>query len=225
MAVPPELVAELPLHLTRYHGCGLSEHLPPEAVRAVLVARLVSLAQGASGVRRVLLERLVALLNHDLLPRIPAEGSVGASGDLTPLSYVAATLVGERDALFRGKLTTADAAWQELGLSPITLAPEGRPGDHERNGGNDRAGLPRLCACRLPDPPVLPHHGTGLGSDARQPWHFDPRLFSPSSRTLDRSRRRNGYGILGADGAGSDAESVRLQGPLLDSLAHRTSSE
>ncbi|MGE5386496.1 MAG: aromatic amino acid lyase, partial [Betaproteobacteria bacterium] len=96
IAVPPELVAELPLHLTRYHGCGLGEHLSPAATRAVLVARLNSLAHGHSGVRRVLLEQLQALINHGVLPRIPAEGSVGASGDLTPLSYVAAALVGER---------------------------------------------------------------------------------------------------------------------------------
>ena len=85
--VPADLVAELPVHLSRYHGCGLGRILDPEETRAVLVARIVSLAQGHSAVRWELLEALVALLDHDLLPCIPAEGSVGASGDLTPLSY------------------------------------------------------------------------------------------------------------------------------------------
>src|SRR5688572_28786563 len=82
-AVPPALIAELPLNLTRYHGCGMGRMLSPEATSAVLVARIASLARGFSGVRVVLLERLCALLNERVLPRIPEEGSVGASGDLT----------------------------------------------------------------------------------------------------------------------------------------------
>ncbi|WP_039830454.1 aromatic amino acid lyase, partial [Pandoraea sp. B-6] len=71
--------------------------------------RLASLAQGYSAVRPELLEALVHLLAHDVLPRIPSEGSVGASGDLTPLSYVAATLIGERDVTYRGRLCAASA--------------------------------------------------------------------------------------------------------------------
>ncbi len=69
-------------------------------------------------VRTVLLERLADLINHRVLPRIPAEGSVGASGDLTPLSYVAAALVGERDVLFAGQLREASGVWAELGRAP-----------------------------------------------------------------------------------------------------------
>ncbi len=100
--VPPELVAELPLHLTRFHGCGMGEYLDDEATLAVLVCRLNSLAQGYSGVRWELLEQLAALIEHRVLPFIPGEGSVGASGDLTPLSYVAAALIGERDVRHAG---------------------------------------------------------------------------------------------------------------------------
>ena len=85
-AVPPALVAELPLHLTRFHGCGLGADLSLEAGRAVLATRLCSLTQGVSGVSQALLARLCWLLEQDLIPRIPEEGSVGASGDLTPLS-------------------------------------------------------------------------------------------------------------------------------------------
>ena len=101
--VPDALVEALPLQLTRYHGCGLGRHLDDAEVLAVIAARLNSLAYGFSGVRTVLLERLADLINHRVLPRIPSEGSVGASGDLTPLSYVAAALVGERDVLHRGR--------------------------------------------------------------------------------------------------------------------------
>jgi histidine ammonia-lyase len=122
--VPPELVEELPAHLSRYHGCGLGRILDPEETLAVLVARLTSLAQGCSGVRWELLEALAALINHRILPRIPAEGSVGASGDLTPLSYVAATLMGEREALHWGRVRPAREALAEEGLPALALAPK-----------------------------------------------------------------------------------------------------
>ena len=107
VAIPPALVHELPHHLYAYHGVGLGRFLDAEETRAVLLTRLVSLAQGSSGVSLALLQQLQALLAHDILPRIPAEGSVGASGDLTPLSYVAATLSGEREVLYKGERRSA----------------------------------------------------------------------------------------------------------------------
>ncbi len=211
VAVPPELVAELPLHLTRYHGCGLGDYLPTEAVRAVLVARLVSLAQGASGVRYVLLQRLVDLLNHDLLPRIPAEGSVGASGDLTPLSYVAATLIGEREAVFRGKLVTAAAAWQTLGIPPLTLAP--KEGLAIMNGTAVMTGLACLAVTRAEYLTRLCCRLTAIASVAMRgnPGHFDPRLFAVKPHAGQIEAARWIWEDLGATSATSDAESVRLQ--------------
>ncbi len=116
--VPPELVAELPLHLSRFHGCGLGDILTPDQVRAVLAVRLASLCTGYSGVSLDLLRQLADLLEHDITPLIPEEGSVGASGDLTPLSYVAAALIGERDVLYRGQKITALDALGASGLSP-----------------------------------------------------------------------------------------------------------
>ena len=100
VVIPPELVPELPHHLFAYHGVGLGRMLDPAETRAVLAARLQSLAQGVSGVSVELLDQLAAFIEHDVLPQIPAEGSVGASGDLTPLSYVAAALCGERNVPF-----------------------------------------------------------------------------------------------------------------------------
>ena len=80
VSIPSALVNELPHHLYAYHGCGLGRFLTPQETRAVLVARLASLARGMSGVSVGLLEQIAALLRHDVLPLIPAEGSVGASG-------------------------------------------------------------------------------------------------------------------------------------------------
>lgn len=102
--VPLHQVNELPLHLSRFHGCGLGENLDVITARAVVVTRLCSLARGYSGVSLALLERLVWLLNENVIPVIPSEGSVGASGDLTPLSYIAGTLVGERDVYVDGQI-------------------------------------------------------------------------------------------------------------------------
>lgn len=122
--IPPALVAELPHHLYTYHGCGLGRFFDQEETRAILAARLVSLAQGMSGVSPGLLERLAGLLREDVLPLIPAEGSVGASGDLTPLSYVAAVLCGEREVLHRGQRRPAAEVLAELGLAPLRLRPK-----------------------------------------------------------------------------------------------------
>lgn len=124
VAIPPALVAELPHHLYAYHGVGLGRFLDADETRAVLLARLVSLAQGASGVSLALLKQLEALLAHDILPRIPAEGSVGASGDLTPLSYVAAVLCGEREVLHAGEVKPAAEALAAHGLQPLRLRPK-----------------------------------------------------------------------------------------------------
>lgn len=122
--IPPALVAELPHHLYTYHGCGLGRFLDETETRAVLAARLASLVRGMSGVSLPLLQGLEALLRHDVLPLIPAEGSVGASGDLTPLSYVAAVLCGEREVMHAGRRRPAAEVLAEIGLRPLTLRPK-----------------------------------------------------------------------------------------------------
>ncbi|WP_299081992.1 histidine ammonia-lyase [uncultured Paraglaciecola sp.] len=122
--VPLSLVDELPMHLTRFHGCGLGEFFSPEEGRAILATRLVSLSQGYSGVSWDLLNLLVDMLNKHIIPVIPQEGSVGASGDLTPLSYVAGALIGERDVYYQGKVMASSEAFKQASLKPIKLRPK-----------------------------------------------------------------------------------------------------
>ncbi|WP_426360497.1 HAL/PAL/TAL family ammonia-lyase [Pseudocolwellia sp. HL-MZ19] len=122
--VPLNLVEELPMHLTRFHGCGLGDFFTPEQSRAILATRLTSLSRGYSGVSWNLLDLLVELLNRNILPVIPEEGSVGASGDLTPLSYVAGTLIGERDTYYKGEIVPSSEAFEKEGLKPIKLRPK-----------------------------------------------------------------------------------------------------
>ncbi len=122
--IPPALIPDLPHHLYAYHGCGMGRFLTDVETRAVLACRLASLCRGMSGVSWALLQQLEHLIEHDILPRIPAEGSVGASGDLTPLSYVAAVLCGEREVLFRGQVVPAAQALQDTGARPLRLRPK-----------------------------------------------------------------------------------------------------
>ncbi len=124
VSVPSHLVEELPLHLTRFHGCGLGKVFDHAHGRAILAARLASLCRGYSGVRTELLERLVDYINRDIVPVIPEEGSVGASGDLTPLSYVAAALVGEREVYYRGKPQPVAEVLAREHLQPLHLKPK-----------------------------------------------------------------------------------------------------
>src|SRR5690606_33944960 len=79
---------------------------------------------GYSGVTPALLERLETFINRDIVPVIPQEGSVGASGDLTPLSYVAAALMGEREVYAQGRRQNAAEALQAAGLAPLRLRPK-----------------------------------------------------------------------------------------------------
>lgn len=124
-SVEDDAARALPLNLLRYHGCGTGAALDAEESAAVVATRLASLVRGYSGVRWEVLERLVSLLVYRVLPVIPEEGSVGASGDLTPLSYLAAVLVGEREVLAAdGTERPARAALEQADIAPLQLAPK-----------------------------------------------------------------------------------------------------
>jgi histidine ammonia-lyase len=123
----------------RFHGCGTGEPISVVATRAAMVCRLVCLSRGYSGVTLGLLEQLVAFLNHGITPVVPCEGSVGASGDLTPMSYVAAALSGEREVFYKGRRMPASKALQLTGLKPYTFAP--KEGIAMLNGTSTMTGL------------------------------------------------------------------------------------
>jgi histidine ammonia-lyase len=124
VSIPADLVTELPKHLYTFHGCGLGAMLSPTAGRAALAVRLASLCQGYSGVSETLLEQLERLLKQNIIPVIPEEGSVGASGDLTPLSYIAAVLCGEREVYYRDEIRQTKDVFKELDITPIVLRPK-----------------------------------------------------------------------------------------------------
>lgn len=176
--VPSELVEELPRHLYTFHGCGMGAVFDPASARAILAARLTSLARGYSGVRYALLEQLAALLAHDILPVIPQEGSVGASGDLTPLSYVAAVLAGDRQVWFQGREQPAAEALAAIGRRPLVLRP--KEGLAIMNGTAAMTGLACLAFARADYLAQLAARITSLVSVATSgnARHFDPDLFA-----------------------------------------------
>ena len=118
------LVMELPRHLYTYHGCGLGQNFSCAQTRAIMAVRLTSLCKGYSGVRPALLNQLIHFLNAGIAPLIPSEGSVGASGDLTPLSYLAASLCGEREVMFNKARMSAQNALELTGITQLILQPK-----------------------------------------------------------------------------------------------------
>src|SRR4051812_46473451 len=121
VAIPPERLAELQVNLVRSHAAGVGDLLPEREVRAMMLLRANVIAKGYSGARLDLAELLAGMLNADLYPPVPEQGSVGASGDLAPLAHLALSLIGE-GPLSRGE--QSGAALEMLaaaGLEPVTL--------------------------------------------------------------------------------------------------------
>lgn len=123
-AVDPTHIQEFAYQIIRQHGCGLGEMFSIPQARAIVFARLVSLAKGYSAVRPELLQALCGLLNQGVIPVIPMLGSVGASGDLTPLSYLASVLAGEREAYYDGGILPAAEALRRAGLGVHRFVPK-----------------------------------------------------------------------------------------------------
>jgi histidine ammonia-lyase len=121
-SIPDDKVEELQLRLLRSHACGVGEPYPAEVVRAAMLLRANALAKGYSGAHVRTVELLIECLNRGVLPRVPARGSVGASGDLAPLAHLALPLVGEGRAWFEGTLYGGAEALAAAGLEPIRLA-------------------------------------------------------------------------------------------------------
>jgi histidine ammonia-lyase len=125
-AIPHDALSMLQLNLLRSHAAGVDEPLPVRTVRATMALRANVLAKGYSGIRRSTVERLLALLNRQVHPRVPSRGSVGASGDLAPLAHLSLVLVGEGEATVGTdrEVLTGRAALARAGLEPLVLGPK-----------------------------------------------------------------------------------------------------
>jgi len=122
--IPTERLAELQRNLILSHSCGLGDALPRHVVRLMIVLKLLGLGRGYSGVRPLVIDALQGLLDKDAMPLIPAQGSVGASGDLAPLAHLIAAMMGEGRIDLKGDILPARDALDRLGMEALTLGPK-----------------------------------------------------------------------------------------------------
>ena len=122
--IPDERLAELQTNLILSHSAGLGDPLPRHVTRLMIVLKLLGLGRGHSGVRPLVIEALQGLLDRDAMPLIPAQGSVGASGDLAPLAHMTAALMGRGNIDVAGKVLPAGDALNRLGMEPLQLGPK-----------------------------------------------------------------------------------------------------
>lgn len=217
-------------NLPRYHGCGVGPMLTERESRAVMLVRLVSLATGYSGVRFELLSRMCKLLAAGAAPVIPSRGSVGASGDLTPLSYVAALLVGERTAWLDGQVVEAARALGRAQLGAWSLAP--KESLAIMNGTSVMAALGCLAFKRAERTARIAALLTAMQVEAMhaQHGHYDARLFEAKAhpgQSLAAARIRSDLGITERPGLRGPRIQERYSlrcaphiiGPLVDALS------
>lgn len=122
--IDPRDTERLQRNLILSHCCGVGEPTPTAVVRLMMALKLLSLGRGASGVRWSTIEQIEAFLAHSVIPVVPSQGSVGASGDLAPLAHMTAALIGEGDVEYRGRVRPTREVLAELRLAPIVLGPK-----------------------------------------------------------------------------------------------------
>ncbi|HXO21742.1 MAG TPA: aromatic amino acid lyase, partial [Thermoanaerobaculia bacterium] len=176
--IEPERLLALQRNLILSHAAGMGEPLPDAAVRGMLLLRANTLARGYSGVREEVIDALLALLNHDLLPVVPSRGSVGASGDLAPLAHLALPLLGRgrlRDGR-RGVEVDVAAGLARAGIAPLTL--QAKEGLALINGTQAMASLLGLAALEAGRMTRIADLVGALSTDALRGTDcaFDPRI-------------------------------------------------
>lgn len=119
--IPPEQVKQLQLNLVRSHAAGVGRELDTETVRGLMLVRANTLALGYSGIRPVVIQTLLTMLNRGIHPCIPCQGSLGASGDLPPLAHLAMTLIGEGEVMMDGERLPSAVAFARAGIAPLEL--------------------------------------------------------------------------------------------------------
>jgi histidine ammonia-lyase len=229
-------IRQLQLNLVRSHACGVGEPLSETVTRAMLVLRANAIAKGFSGVRPVVAETLVAMLNRGVHPVIPSQGSVGASGDLAPLAHLAQVAIGEGEAIFRDRRRPGADAMHAAGIAPLAL--EAKEGLALLNGTQAMLGLLSLALREAEIAVETADVATALSLDALRgsPAAFDPRIAmvrphagqATTARNIVRLNRgseiRESHRSPEKDPRVQDPYSLRcapqVQGAVRDALSH-----
>ncbi|MBZ5695035.1 MAG: histidine ammonia-lyase [Acidobacteriia bacterium] len=229
-------IRHLQLNLVRSHACGVGAPLSEHATRAMLALRANAIAKGFSGVRPVVAETLVAMLNRGVHPIIPSQGSVGASGDLAPLAHLALVVIGEGHATFQGRSMTGAQAMRLAGITPLVL--EAKEGLALLNGTQAMLALLALGLRQAEIAVDTADVATALSLDALRgsPSAFDARIAkvrphagqAVTARNIERMNRgseiRESHRSPDKDSRVQDPYSLRcapqVHGAVRDALAH-----
>ena len=206
--IAPSKTAALQHNVLRDLGCGTGPVAAPDVTRATMLLRSNCLAKGNSGVRVELIERLLTLLNGDVLPQIPERGSCGASGDLVPLSYIGSALVGEADVLTHGDVRPAADVLAELELKPFEL--EAKEGLGLVNGTSFITAFAALAVADARDLADVSDLCTAMASEALlgNRGHFNAFLFDakPHAGMIESARMIRG--LLDGSRLALDSEEI-----------------
>jgi histidine ammonia-lyase len=233
--ISPEQVRQLQLNLVRSHASGVGPPLSETETRAMMLLRANALAKGLSGIRPIVVETLVKMLNMKVHPVIPSQGSVGASGDLAPLAHLAHVMIGEGRAIYRGENLAGRETLQHAGITPLEL--EAKEGLSLLNGTQ---GMLALLSLALREADILVDSAdvaASLSLDALRgsPGAFDARIMHarayPGAATTARnlahlnegSQIRESHRSAQKDPRVQDAYSLRctpqVHGAVRDALA------
>ena len=185
--IAPARLDALQINLIRSHCAGVGEPLDDGAVRALILLRANVLARAYSGVRPGVVEALLAMLNRDILPRIPSQGSVGASGDLAPLAHLALAVMGEGKVRAFGRELPARRAFARIGLAPVRL--KAKEGIALINGTQLMTAVGALALARSEN---LARHADLAGALSLEALRGSRRAFD---RRLERLRPHPGHAV------------------------------
>jgi len=213
--IQPEQIRELQLNLVRSHACGVGAPLSEDETRAMILLRANALAKGFSGVRPVVVETLLTMLDRGVLPVIPSQGSVGASGDLAPLAHLALVAIGEGEAIYKGTKLSGGDALRQADILPLKL--EAKEGLALLNGTQ---GMLALLALAIREAEILidtADVAAALSLDALRgsPAAFDERISRirpyPGQTTSARNLTRLNRGSEIRESHRSPEKDVRVQ--------------
>ena len=232
--ISAEQVRQLQVNLVRSHACGVGTPLSEAETRAMMLLRANALAKGFSGIRPEVVGTLCKMLNADIHPVIPSQGSVGASGDLAPLAHLAHVVIGEGRAIYRSEILAGAEAMRRAGISSVAL--EAKEGLSLLNGTQ---GMLALLSLALHDADILADTAdvaAALSLDALRgsPGAFDTRImharpYAGAARTArnlahlnEGSQIRESHRSAEKDPRVQDAYSLRctpqVHGAVRDSL-------
>jgi histidine ammonia-lyase len=203
--ISKEDILKLQQNLIRSHSCGVGKPFTTEETRAIMILRSNALARGHSGIRPAVVHKILEFLNLGILPVIPAQGSVGASGDLAPLSHLALALIGEGSVWVGDKVKSAAAVLKEKGVTPLEL--QAKEGLSLINGCQVMTAVGILAAVRAKKLLWLMDLAGAMSLEALRGGRsaFDPLIFATRPHPGEAKTARNLAKLLGPNSSIADS--------------------